>query len=113
VKTKKSQVFQKPLLCPKPIRVDIRNSQKDLSISERSVRLLVLDILKELDVSCDEIAVHFVTAHSIAKLHKIYFDDPTPTDTISFPLDVPGSSPNCHLGEVLSAESLLSMQNIS
>jgi len=100
VKTKESQVFPKPPSNRKVIRVDIRNSQKDLLISKRSISLFVLDVLKELDVSCDEIAIHFVTARAIAKLHESYFDDPTPTDTISFPLDAPGSTPNCYLGEV-------------
>ncbi len=62
----------------------------------------MLSLLKFLDVTCDEIAIHFVSKRQIAKLHAIYFQDPTPTDTISFPLDNEIFHPHLghHLGEV-------------
>ncbi len=59
-------------------------------------------LLEALDLTCDELSVHFVSKREIAKLHELYFQDPTPTDTISFPLDSPGDAklPCRHLGEV-------------
>jgi probable rRNA maturation factor len=58
--------------------------------------------LRALNVEADEISVHFVTQKKICDLHAEYFDDPTPTDTISFPLDYPSknSQGHVHLGEV-------------
>lgn len=35
----------------------------------------------------DEVAIHFVDKKTISQLHQDYFNDPTPTDCISFPLD--------------------------
>lgn len=36
---------------------------------------------------CDEVSVHFVTEKEICKLHKKYFNDPSVTDCVSFPMD--------------------------
>lgn len=32
-------------------------------------------------------AVYFVTSEEISRLHEDFFDDPSPTDCISFPMD--------------------------
>lgn len=37
--------------------------------------------------SCKEISIHFVSKKEICDLHGQYFNDPSPTDCISFPLD--------------------------
>lgn len=42
--------------------------------------------------------IHFVTKAKIGALHRTYFDDPSPTDCISFPMDTP--SKEALLGEV-------------
>lgn len=44
-------------------------------------------MLKELGISTDEISLHFVTEPKICKLHEEYFNDPSPTDCITFPMD--------------------------
>lgn len=95
VKIKKSQVFPK-----RPRFLNIQNSQKDLLISKAEIKRVILLLLQNLRVQCDEISVYFVTKREIARLHQTHFNDPTPTDTISFPLDPPGQKPHCHLGEV-------------
>ena len=61
----------------------------------------VLFLLKELDVTTDEIALYFVTEQRIAKVHEEFFDDPSVTDCITFPLDPPGqqAGPSHILGE--------------
>ncbi len=44
-------------------------------------------LLGELKFPSKEIVFHFVTQSKICRLHKEYFNDPSPTDCITFPLD--------------------------
>lgn len=76
------------------MRIQIYNSQKDLSLSKSSVRSLVKTILKTLGAKHTEVSVYFVTQQKICALHEQFFDDPSPTDCISFPIDKE------HLGEI-------------
>ncbi len=82
----------------------IYNSQKDLSLSLATVKLAVPFLLRELNISTDEVIIHFVSKTRIAKVHDQFFADPTPTDCISFPMDEPSKEPtqNKHhiLGEI-------------
>jgi probable rRNA maturation factor len=80
--------------------VNIVNEQRDLPLSRESVKKLVFCLLNYLRISCEEFSVYFVTNRRIAKLHEEFFDDPTPTDTISFPLDPLKKKQCAHLGEV-------------
>ncbi len=63
------------------------------------IALLVLDREK---IDWDEIAIYFVKKNTISSLHGQFFDDPSPTDCITFPLDPPKkkSSSFCFLGEI-------------
>ncbi len=46
-----------------------------------------------------DVVLHFVTEAKICELHGEHFDDPSLTDCITFPIDLPG--PDCDvLGEV-------------
>jgi probable rRNA maturation factor len=38
-------------------------------------------------ISCRELSVYFVTEQRITQLHEEFFNDPTPTDCITFPID--------------------------
>lgn len=78
----------------------ISNRQKDLKIGKASVRSFVSALLAYLKVSYDEAAIYLVTAKQIATLHSRFFQDPTPTDCISFPLD------GKHLGEIFVCPSV-------
>jgi probable rRNA maturation factor len=51
-------------------------------------------LFKFLFVSCDEVSIYFVSIKEISKLHEDHFDDPTPTDCITFPVD------DSYLGDV-------------
>ena len=84
-KIQKSQDFQKPLL--RNLKVHVYNQQKALPIKKRFVVLLVKHLLEFLDISCQEIAFYFVTEKKISILHKDFFNDPTVTDCITFPMD--------------------------
>jgi len=46
--------------------------------------------------------IHFVDKARISELHKVFFNDPTPTDCISFPIDSPNEKSGAHhtLGEI-------------
>ena len=76
------------------MRIQIHNSQKDLSLSKIGVRLLVTEILEYLGAKHTEVSVYFVTQKKICALHQQFFDDHSPTDCISFPIDEE------HLGEI-------------
>ena len=47
-----------------------------------------------LGLSCDEITLYFVDEKKIGEIHDQFFQDPSPTDCISFPID------DSHLGEI-------------
>ncbi len=75
-------------------RIHVHNGQKDLKLSKKAVRSLVEAVLEYLGSQHAEVSVYFVTQRKICALHDQFFQDPTPTDCISFPLD------DDHLGEV-------------
>lgn len=83
-KTKKSPASRKR---PPPYKVHIEDSQQDLPLSQRSVRKLVGFFLKKYSPLAQEVGIHFVTKRKMCALHKKFFGDPSPTDTISFPID--------------------------
>lgn len=91
-KIKGSQISLKPPFSPREphsqkICLRVYNSQKDLKISKTSVRRLVVGLLDKLNIVTEELIVHFVSEKRICQIHKDFFDDPSPTDCISFPID--------------------------
>ena len=46
-------------------------------------------LLEKLAIHTDEVILHFVTKSKMSKVHKLFFNDPSPTDCMSFPLDKP------------------------
>lgn len=69
------------------MNIHIDNQQQDLSIDAKSVEEIVLAFLQLEQVSADEVSINFVDDPTICKLHADYFNDPTTTDCISFPMD--------------------------
>lgn len=76
------------------VQIHVFNRQKDLKLDKGSVRTLVKHTLDHLKASPEEVSIYFVSEKKITQLHDQFFQDPTPTDCISFPLD------EQHLGEV-------------
>lgn len=74
--------------------ISIHNSQKDLKFDKGATRALVEAVLSFLKVSFEEVSLYFVTEKQIAKLHSQFFNDCSPTDCISFPID------ENHLGDI-------------
>ncbi len=66
---------------------NIYNRQKALPISKSSVRRVLGGLCSFLRIQCEEISVYFVSEKKICQLHVEFFNDPSLTDCISFPVD--------------------------
>jgi probable rRNA maturation factor len=82
-KTLKSLAFRKHRL----YKIAIFNRQKDLRLPLAQIRRVIQKVLQTETADCREIYVYFVSEREIAALHGKFFNDPTPTDCISFPID--------------------------
>jgi len=81
--------LRKKSICQHVREVDIHIAQRqnDFRLSETSIRDLVEAFLTHAKCSYDEVSIHFVDAPEICDLHGQFFDDPSLTDCISFPMD--------------------------
>lgn len=80
--------------------VTVHLQQRSLPISKISVQEAAVHLCRYLHVTTDEIIFHFVTKEAIAQIHSDFFNDPTPTDCITFPIDQDTPSGHSILGEV-------------
>lgn len=69
------------------VKINVYNNQKDLPLKVTTLSPLVKEVLKNEGSSTTEVSIHFVTTEEICRLHEEFFDDPTTTDCISFPMD--------------------------
>jgi probable rRNA maturation factor len=74
--------------------INVSNQQRDLKVDKGSCRTLVSSILSLFKSTPEEVSIYFVSKKKISDLHAQFFQDPTPTDCISFPIDKE------HLGEI-------------
>ena len=96
-KIKKSPAFPKP---PLNNKVYINNSQRKIALCRESAKNVLLFLLQKMNLEHTELSLYFVGKHKIALLHAEFFDDPTPTDCITLPIDS-WTSPKTHLlGEI-------------
>lgn len=79
----------------------ISNRQRALRISNSRVRELVEAVIDFERWDTNEVSVHFVGKEEICALHAEYFDDPSQTDCISFPVDEDENVHHHVLGEVI------------
>ncbi len=91
--------IQKLPASPKLPLVNISNKQRDLKLSKPRIKKAVLALCSYLSINCDELSFYFVSKKEITSLHEKFFDDPTPTDCITFPID------DSYLGDVFCAPS--------
>ena len=82
------------------MHVGIRNQQKALKVCPSAVRSLVRVILNRYGVLADAVHVCFVSTKRICQLHAQYFNDPSTTDCITFPLGKPPEGVPYILGDV-------------
>jgi probable rRNA maturation factor len=67
--------------------VHVVNQQSDLQVPEELVSPLVSALLEAEEQRFDEACIYLVGTEEICRLHEHYFDDPSTTDCISFPMD--------------------------
>jgi probable rRNA maturation factor len=85
--------------------ISITNRQKLLKIDRQRIRRVVQAIVRDAKIPNARVNVAVVDDPTIAKLHDKFLGDPTPTDVMSFLLEL---SPHCLEGEVVvSAETAL------
>jgi probable rRNA maturation factor len=80
--------------------VNVINEQTALKISVDQVQQLVQQVIRKEGQICDEVNIYFVDSSAISQLHEQFFDDATPTDCISFPIDDQEGESHRLLGEV-------------
>lgn len=96
VKIKRSPASPKHHLL---FNISIDNRQRTMPISTPSIKKAVKLLCEAYSIFPKELTIHFVSEKTIAKLHKIYFNDGSVTDCITFPCDPPDE--NCEvLGEI-------------
>lgn len=81
------------------MQIHISNDQKILPIDDACVYAIALKALEAKNVTCKELSFAFVEKDECSAIHGEYFDDPTPTDCMTFPIDPPGE--DSFLGEVV------------
>lgn len=69
------------------MHIEVSNKQKTVKISKIKVKKIVAAVIAFENQKCDEVAIHFVSVDEICELHQQFFNDPSPTDCISLPLD--------------------------
>ena len=82
------------------MEVNVYNTQKRYPINLPSVQALTKEVITAQGRTCHEVTIHFVGTRRICSLHAEYFNDPSVTDCISFPIDSEYESPYSVLGEV-------------
>jgi probable rRNA maturation factor len=82
------------------VKITVANTQRDLKIHTQRVRTTVAFLLEFLGVTCDEVSICFVSEKKLCQLHACFFNDPSPTDCITFPIDTPGTKGYSFLGEI-------------
>ncbi len=76
--------------------------QSDLCVDCARVEELTKQVIALENQTCDEVSIHLVDEPSICALHAEFFNDPSPTDTISFPLDSEDEPGHRILGDVFA-----------
>jgi probable rRNA maturation factor len=71
------------------VQIRCYDTQSALKISPSQVELLAKGLLAFKKIQTDEVIFHFVDQQTICDLHEDFFQDPSPTDCISFPIDRP------------------------
>jgi len=80
--------------------VDIYNTQSDVALSTEKLPSIVKSVLSLEGKSSDEVAIYLVDQAEICRIHEEFFQDSSPTDCISFPMDQEEDEGYHILGEV-------------
>ena len=81
------------------MKIHLFNSQAAIPVRAPYWRKLIKEIAAHEEQKFAEFTLHFVDSAEISRLHQEFFDDPSITDCISFPID-DTDTPYRVLGEV-------------
>jgi probable rRNA maturation factor len=83
------------------VNIEVFDNQRSLLVSKERVVHIVEATLNFLKITTDLLTVHLVSKQRIKELHLELFNDPSVTDCITQPFDLPKTKKNPHfLGEV-------------
>jgi probable rRNA maturation factor len=88
------------------VDVNVFDTQSDLPICAESVTQIAQSIVALENQAYDEVGIYFVPEGEICRLHNLYFNDPSPTDCISFPMDTSLDEGYRVLGEIFICPSM-------
>lgn len=78
----------------------IYDDQNSMKIPRLLIKSICKEVIKLENQKVDEVFLHFVSTQEICRLHQNFFNDPTTTDCISFPIDDETEQSYRVLGEV-------------
>lgn len=80
--------------------ISIFNQQTKHPIPEKLIKEAIHCVLEKENSHPDEMSVIFVDTDEICKLHDQFFNDPSPTDCITIPIDEDKESGFQYLGDI-------------
>lgn len=69
------------------MEVTVVDEQSSLQLDEHLLQRIIPEIIHFEGQKADEVALYFIDNERMCDLHDQFFDDPSPTDCISFPID--------------------------
>ena len=82
------------------MEVHVNSDSSLIPINPGSVQALANDFISFHNLSFDEVSICFVDTKTICTLHDQFFDDPSTTDCISFPMDDAEDEGSKVMGEI-------------
>lgn len=74
------------------MKISIIKKDKSVNLPLPLIKKICNTVAQGEDQKFDELNLFFVTPQEICELHDEFFDDPSPTDCITFPMDGPEES---------------------
>ena len=80
--------------------IAVQNKQREFPVPKAKITAVIRAFLKLEGIDCQEVSVAFISDKNMRTMHLEFFDDPSPTDCISFPIDSDDGKGYKYLGEV-------------
>lgn len=74
------------------MKISIIKKDKSVNLPAPFIKKICKTVAEGESQRFDELNLYFVSKDEIGEIHEEYFDDPSPTDCITFPLDGPEES---------------------
>ena len=83
------------------MQIHIEQQSGLIELSPDQIEALAREVLSQENVNTDQLSIYFVSTETISALHEQFFNDPTPTDCITLPIDSPQESKNGNTPHIL------------